>query len=240
MPPRFYCPLPMAAGGELVLPADAAHHAEKSLRLRNGDAVTVFDGTGNEYAGVIAFGGREVRVQLGERVLAERESPLAVTLVQALAVADKMDWIVQKAVELGACAVQPIAAERSVLRLEGERAMKRIGHWQQVATSAAEQCGRQQLTTVQPIAQLAPWLAERSAPQRWVLQPEGGTPLSRMPRPDGPVALLVGPEGGWSPAELATMHAAGCQPVALGPRVLRTETAGLAALAAMNALWGDY
>lgn len=237
---RFYCPSHLAPGVDVELPPDAAHHAEKVLRLRQGERVQVFDGDGSEYAGLIQFAGKRAHVQLERAIETPRESPLAVTLVQALAVADKMDWIVQKAVELGAQAVQPIAAERSVLRLEGERAEKRVAHWQQVAIGAAEQCGRSHLTPVRGIRKLAHWLADTAGTTRWVLHPEEAQPLTRMARPQGPVAVLVGPEGGWSPAELAMLKAAACQPVTLGPRVLRTETAGLAMLAAMHALWGDY
>jgi len=124
--------------------------------------------------------------------------------------------------------------------LAGDRAGKRIEHWRQVAVSAAEQCGRNRLCEVHDLLRLPTWLAQPSAGERWILAPEEGTSLSAMPHPEGPVSLLIGPEGGWSDKELAAAQAAGCQPVRLGPRVLRTETAGLAAIAAMMALWGDY
>ncbi|GAB2897750.1 16S rRNA (uracil(1498)-N(3))-methyltransferase [Uliginosibacterium flavum] len=200
----------------------------------------VFDGAGAEFLGELLDLAGKPGVRLRERLTVQREAPLQITLVQGLAVADKMDWIVQKAVELGAVAVQPVEAERCVLKLAGDRAGKRIEHWRQVAVSAAEQCGRSQLCEIGELQRLHHWLAQPAVGQRWILAPEQGTALSAMPRPDGPVSLLVGPEGGWSDKELAAAQAADCLPVRLGPRVLRTETAGLAAIAAMMALWGDY
>ncbi|NSL53472.1 16S rRNA (uracil(1498)-N(3))-methyltransferase [Uliginosibacterium aquaticum] len=240
MPPRFHCPLPLAADQSLRLPAEVAHHALRVLRLTYGESIVVFDGAGTEYLGELIKLDGEAAVRLDRKLDVQREAPLAVTLVQALAVADKMDWIVQKAVELGAVGVQPVDAERCVLKLAGDRAGKRIEHWRQVAVSAAEQCGRSHLCAVGELQKLPVWLAQPMAGERWILAPEGGTKLSAMPRPTEPVSLLIGPEGGWSDKELAAAQAAGCTPVSLGPRVLRTETAGLAALAAMMALWGDY
>lgn len=210
------------------------------LRLRAGEEVLLFDGCGGEFAGRLVDLEAGTGVALQQQVRVEREAPLRVTLVQGLAVADKMDWIVQKAVETGVARVQPVEAERSVLRLSGERAAKRVLHWRQVAVSAAEQCGRSHLCEVSEIERLTPWLARPFAGERWVLVPQGGERLSRLSPPTGPIALMVGPEGGWSEAELAAVRQAGCRPVAIGPRVLRTETAGVAAVAAMMALWGDY
>ncbi|MBS1209884.1 MAG: ribosomal methyltransferase RsmE [Proteobacteria bacterium] len=240
MPPRFHCPLQLSLGQDLLLPAEVAHHAVRVLRLRYGEDVVVFDGAGEEYLGELLDLAGKPAVRLRERLLVEREAPLRITLVQALAVADKMDWIVQKAVELGAAAFQPIEAERCVLKLAGDRVGKRIEHWRQVAVSAAEQCGRKRLCEVHALARLPAWLGQPDVGERWILAPEEGRALSEMPRPAGPVSLLIGPEGGWSDKELAAAQAAGCRPVRLGPRVLRTETAGLAAIAAMMALWGDY
>jgi 16S rRNA (uracil1498-N3)-methyltransferase len=240
MPSRFHCPQFLQAGPAFVLPPEASHHAMRVLRLRYGEAVYIFDGEGVEYRAVLTEIDGKPGVVLGERVEENREAPFAVTLVQALAVADKMDWIVQKAVEMGAVGVQPVEAERSVLRLAGERGTKRVEHWRQVAASAAEQCGRSRLCAVGDLRSLPQWLGSAAAGQRWILTPEGGTPLSAMPRPEAGVSLLIGPEGGWSEKEVAAALAAGCQPVRLGPRVLRTETAGVAAIAAMMALWGDF
>ena len=240
MLPRFYCPELPSQPMDYLLPSEVAHHAVRVLRLRYGERVAVFDGKGLEFeGGLIELEGRS-GVRLDERVASCREAPLGVSLVQALAVADKMDWIVQKAVELGAVRVQPVEAERSVLKLAGDRAEKRIQHWRQIAVSAAEQCGRNCLCEVAPVERLSRWLSQPFEGERWILAPEGGERFSALPKPTGPVALLVGPEGGWSEAELAAARSAGCKPVSLGPRVLRTETAGLAAMAAMMALWGDF
>jgi len=240
MPPRFHCPLRLSLGQDLLLPTDVAHHAVRVLRLRYGEDVVVFDGAGEEYLGELLDLAGKPAVRLRERLAVEREAPLRITLVQALAVADKMDWIVQKAVELGAAGVQPIEAERCVLKLSGDRADKRIEHWRQVAVSAAEQSGRSHLCEIGELKKLPAWLAQPVMGERWILAPAEGRALSALPRPAGPISLLIGPEGGWSDKELATAQAAGCLPVRLGPRVLRTETAGLAAIAAMMALWGDY
>ncbi|KAF7598978.1 MAG: 16S rRNA (uracil(1498)-N(3))-methyltransferase [Candidatus Dactylopiibacterium carminicum] len=240
MPPRFHCPLPLVVGQTLPLPAEVAHHAIRVLRMRPGEALALFDGQGHECLGELTEVDGTPAARLTEAVPDTREAPLAITLVQALAVADKMDWIVQKAVELGAVAVQPVEAERCVLKLAGDRVGKRVAHWQQIAVGAAEQCGRNRLCRVENPQSLSRWLQTPFNGERWILAPGEGVALSGMQPPQGPVALLIGPEGGWSEVELAKAGAAGCRPVSLGPRVLRTETAGLAALAAMMALWGDY
>ena len=255
MLPRFFCPIPLSVGSDIVLPRELAHHAGQVLRLRGGDEVALFNGEGGEFRGTLGGAGRELHVSLNVYDAADRLAALDITLVQALAVADKMDWIVQKAAELGVRRVQPVAAERSVLKLVGDRETKRLAHWRQIAVSAAEQCGCNLPLQVDALQSLAQWLEKflaaamdtdsgarqaDHAMQRWILHPEEGVRLSTLPRPTGPVALLIGPEGGWSPKELAAAKKAGCQPVALGPRVLRTETAGLAAVAAMSALWGDF
>jgi len=237
--------MPLSVGVEVTLPREMAHHAGQVLRLREGDELVLFNGEGGEFRGSLHGTGRELRVSLKDYAAIDRLTPLDITLVQALAVADKMDWIVQKAAELGVRCVQPVAAERSVLKLVGDREAKRLAHWRQVAVSAAEQCGCNRPLQVGELQSLAHWLdksesASDSGMQCWILHPEEGERLSGMPRPGGPVALLIGPEGGWSPAELTAARRAGCMSVAMGPRVLRTETAGLAAVAAMLALWGDF
>ncbi|MCK2089526.1 16S rRNA (uracil(1498)-N(3))-methyltransferase [Thauera aromatica] len=237
---RFHFPDRLPAGGEVVLPEALAHHALRVLRLREGEALALFDGEGGEVAARLVVRGKTAVAVLGERSAADRESPLQVVLVQALATGDKMDWIVQKAVELGVAAIQPVQAERSVLRLGGERADKRVAHWQQVAVSACEQCGRNRIPEVRPVQALGQWLASHREARNYLLAPGGASGFADAPRPPAGVHLLVGPEGGWSEAELAAADAAGCQRVSLGPRVLRTETAGLAALAVVQARWGDF
>jgi 16S rRNA (uracil1498-N3)-methyltransferase len=239
---RFHCPFPLAPGARVELPAEAAHHAVRVLRLGPGDPVVLFDGRGGEWRARLERAGKAVLGILEEFTAVDRESPLAVTLAQALPAADKMDWIVQKGVELGVSAVRPLVARRSVVRLSGERMERRVAHWQAVAVAACEQCGRNRLPEVASLADLAHYLGEAPAAGelRLVLAPDGEPRLSELPRPAGPVTLLVGPEGGFEEGELAAIRWAGFLPVRLGARVLRTETAGLAALAAMQALWGDY
>lgn len=240
MNPRFFCPDGLLPASDMPLPAAVAHHAERVLRLAVGDPVTLFDGQGGECAASILAFGKQPLARLGPRLAIERESPLQITLVQALASGDKMDWVVQKAVELGVAAVQPVAAERSVLKLAGERADKRVAHWQQVAVAACEQSGRNRVPVVGEILPLARYLARPFDGTRLILAPGADGALARKARPSRPLAILIGPEGGWSPAELDLAARAGCEPLALGPRVLRTETAGLAALAAMQTVWGDF
>ena len=237
---RFHFPDRLPAGGEVALPEALAHHALRVLRLRDGEVVVLFDGGGGEVEARLAVRGKAVFAQLGEARTVERESPLRIVLVQALASGDKMDWVVQKAVELGAHAVQPVQAERSVLRLAGERADKRVAHWQQVAVAACEQCGRNRIPEILPLQPLVHWLGTHRDALNYVLAPGGAKGFADEPEPKDVVHLLVGPEGGWSEVEIAAFDAAGCRPVRLGPRVLRTETAGLAAVAALQARWGDF
>lgn len=237
---RFFFPERLPAGGEVVLPEALAHHAARVLRLQDGDAVILFDGSGGEVPARLAVSGRRWSAWLDAPCAVERESPLELVLVQALASGDKMDWVVQKSTELGVAAVLPVAAARSVLRLAGERADKRRAHWQQVAVSACEQSGRNRIPEVAPIQPLLQWLAAARGQAAWVLAPGGGDGLPAGERPEGVVHVLVGPEGGWTEGELAACDAAGVRRMTLGPRVLRTETAGLAALAVLQARWGDF
>jgi 16S rRNA (uracil1498-N3)-methyltransferase len=242
MTPRFFCPPPLAAGAEIALPAGAAHHALHVLRLKAGDAVTLFDGAGGEYAGQLAQASpRAIAVRILERRAIERESPLAVTLVQGLAAADRMDYAVQKAVELGAAAIAPVMTARSVARLDAARAARRAEHWRQIAIAACEQSGRNRLPQVHVPRALAAWLRAASTAQlRVLLAPDAAGSLGDLPKPAGAIELLIGPEGGFTAEESAAALAAGFRAVRLGPRILRTETAGAAMLAAMNALWGDW
>jgi 16S rRNA (uracil1498-N3)-methyltransferase len=222
----------------MVLPDAVANHAVRVLRLRAGDALVLFDGAGGECAATLTEVTKSsATVRLSEYSQASRESPLDLWLVQALAVGDKMDWIVQKAVELGATGILPWQAERSVLKLDAARAEKRRAHWESVAISACEQCGRNRIPFVEAPQSLAGVLA-RCADRRLVAMlpvAENAKPLSAEP-----MALVIGPEGGFSDAEIAQLRSANAASLTLGPRVLRTETAGLAALAALNARFGDF
>ena len=238
--PRIHCDLRLGPGAQFSLAPDAAQHVAKSLRLKTGDALTVFDGRGGEYEAVIQKVDRDrVEVKVGAFRDVDRESSLDVGLVQGLPEADKMDWIIQKATELGVAWIQPIVCDRSVVRLSGERAARREAHWQRVAVAACEQCGRDRIPEVKPTISFQGWIVAADKTPRWILVPEG-TPIRALGAPQGPFELLVGPEGGLSDRERELSVSAGCQPVSLGRRVLRTETAALVALAAAHALWGDF
>ena len=241
--PRFYCPPPLPDQGSFNLPADAAHHASRVLRLREGDHVQMFDGQGRECHGVIsALSGKQVVVGDLIQVDANRESPLPVRLAQALCSSEKMDWVIQKATELGVTEIQPLATERSVARLSAERAAKRTEHWQQVAISACEQCGRNVLPVIHPPLDIMVWLQQMraSASSKFILLPQGATSLQAQARPQGMAVLLIGAEGGFSQAESDSALLCGFTPIRLGARVLRTETAAVAGLAALQTLWGDF
>ncbi len=238
--PRIHCDLRLGPGAQFTLPDDAAQHVARSLRLKAGDALVVFDGRGGEYDATIQRIDRDrVDVKVGAFRDAERESTLALGLVQGLPEADKMDWIIQKATELGTAWIQPVTCERSVVRLSGDRAARREAHWRRVAIAAAEQCGRTRIPDVRPTLGFLSWLAVPAETPRWMLAP-GAQPIAAQASPPSPLELVVGPEGGFSERERLLLVDRGCVGVSLGPRVLRTETAPLAALAAIHALWGDF
>lgn len=230
--PRFFVDSPLQQPGEIALPAGAARHVQV-LRLQPGDALTLFDGTGPEWqAEVTAMGRSEVRVNLIAAEQPARELPRAVTLAVVMPANDRMDFLVEKASELGAMALQPLVGERSVLRLAGERADKKRSHWQGVAIAAAEQCGRTVPMRIEPVLPLPAWLAALPAPAgdewRGLLSPRAASPLAAFAQPRA--LFLSGPEGGLSEAEAAAACAHGFAAVTLGPRVLRADTAPLAVL----------
>jgi 16S rRNA (uracil1498-N3)-methyltransferase len=242
MIPRFHCPFPLAPGAQVELPEQAAHHAMKVLRMQAGDSVILFDGRGGEWLAEILGAGRTARVTLKAFIDRDCESPLDITLVQGLPSGDKMDWVVEKCVELGVTSIQPVAAKRSVIRLSAERMARRVAHWNGIASAACEQCGRNHVPIVAPVLDLPQYLAKVMAQnaRRLLLAPEGSTTLQALGKPLEPVIVMVGPEGGWEEGEMQAAHAAGFTAVRLGPRVLRTETAGAAVLAAMQSVWGDF
>ena len=240
---RIHVDLSLAAGAEAALPAQAGEHVARVLRLAAGDPLTLFNGDGNDYAATITgIGKREVLVQVLDRQAVDRESPLRLTLAQGVARGEKMDLIVQKATELGVVRIAPLLTERAEVRLDAARAEKRLAHWRAVAASACEQCGRARLPEILPTQTLPAWLAslDGDAVLRLALLPEA-TASARALRPGSNGALLVvGPEGGLGERDVALLGEAGFNGLRLGPRILRTETAGLAALAALQALHGDF
>jgi 16S rRNA (uracil1498-N3)-methyltransferase len=253
MRPRLYCPTPLHATDIIDLPSAQAHHASRVLRLREGDAVTLFNGEGGEFEARLGrIESRSVSAEVGAHHAVERESPLSVTLLQGLAGAERMDYVIQKAVEMGVSAIAPVTMARSVPRLDDARALKRAEHWRSVIAASCEQCGRNRLPLLHPLRDFdtglgapdsvdtGPHLATTAVALSLVLSPGEGSSLTAFDRPSGAIRLLIGPEGGFAPEELAAAQRAGYRSVRLGPRVLRTETAGVAVLAAMNALWGDW
>ena len=238
--PRFFCPAPLLDGHSLSLPASAARHVQV-LRLQPGQTITLFNGEGGEWDATITRMGRsDVDVTLGAHHSIERDPGRAVHLALGMPANERMDWLVEKAAELGASSLQPLHTAHSVLRLAGERASKKQAHWQSVAIAACEQCGGNRVPTVQPVADFTAWL--KALPPVGTAKPdmrcllslaEGTQPLAQALQSvagDTPVLFLSGPEGGLNPQEDAQARAAGFVPVTLGPRVLRAETAALAAL----------
>jgi len=237
--PRFYCDLPIEAGQLLRLPETIARHVQV-LRLKVGDVVTLFNGLGGEYAGTIAgIDKKQVEVAVKTFSAREAEPPHAITIAQGLPEGAKMDWIVEKAVELGATGIQPLMCSRSIIRLDDERAGKKMIHWQGIMAAAAEQCGRNRLPVLGAPLRFDHWVAQHSMHRRVLLSPRANESLQTWARhqPGQAITLMIGPEGGWSEHEerLAISHGALC--LGMGERVLRTETAGMAALAALQALW---
>ncbi|SFU35386.1 16S rRNA (uracil(1498)-N(3))-methyltransferase [Nitrosospira multiformis] len=252
--PRFYCPVEIFAEQVLELPSAVAHHAARVLRLEPGDEVVLFNGDGGEFTSVISRISKQgVAVVVERHVQVERESPLTILLAQAVCMGEKMDWIVQKAVELGVTRIQPLITKQSVVRLSGERGEKRVSHLQKVVISACEQCGRNRVPKVLSLAALENWLGTQTESCRTCsdsLSPDACFMLSPFARKGlrdfkhssniSSIILLVGPEGGFTRDEEAAAMVAGFIPLRLGNRILRTESAALAAVGAMQALWGDY
>ena len=238
--PRFLVDTALVSGAQLTLPPDAGHHASRVLRMREGDSVALFNGRGGEYAARVLRVSRDrVEVEVGAFTPTERESPLEITLAQGISAGDRMDLTIQKAVELGVTSLQPLIAERSVVRLKGDRGDSRRNHWQRVAAAACEQCGRNRVPPVAAALAANAYHAPENA-LKLLLAPGAGTGLRTLvTSAQKPIVLAAGPEAGFSQREEAILITAGFIPVHLGPRVLRTETAGPAALAALNALVGD-
>jgi 16S rRNA (uracil1498-N3)-methyltransferase len=235
--PRFFTAQALCDGITLDLEPEPARHIARTLRMQAGDTLVLFDGDGLEYPGeIIALDKRTVRVRCASGMAIDRESPLQVELGIGLSRGERMDWVVQKATELGVQRIAPLLSTRA-LRLPGERSAKKREHWQRIARSACEQCGRNRVPEVLEPQALPKWLEQLQAPLRLVLDPRAAA--QPLPAQAQAVALLCGPEGGLDEDEVRRAVDAGFSPLALGPRVLRTETAPVAALAVLQAKWGD-
>jgi len=237
---RVYLDAPLETGGRVALTGSAARHLTRVLRLRPGQALTLFNGGGGEYAATIeAAHGEKVAVAVGEAQAIERESPLALTLAQGVSRGERMDLVVQKATELGASRIVPLLTERSVVRLSAPQAARKLEHWRAIAIAACEQSGRNRLPKVLSPVPLAEFLRQGASGSRLLLSPTGSTRIQDVPTPVSSVTVLIGPEGGLTDAEQQAAVEAGFIPVRLGPRVLRTETAAITALALVQREFGD-
>lgn len=237
--PRVYIDAELAAGATIELPADAARHVGKVLRLPAGSELELFNGHGGSWTAELTFSAGVAAAVLQQFSNDNAASPLAVTLLQAVGRGERMDYAIQKAVELGVTAIQPIFSERTVVKLDGPRLEKRMQHWRGVIASACEQCGLNVLPKLLAAQPLKLALPAQEAELKLVLAPTAQQTLQRQESPAS-VALLIGPEGGLSTAEIGAAEQLGWLPWQLGPRVLRTETAGLAALAVLQSTWGDF
>ncbi|WP_426337150.1 16S rRNA (uracil(1498)-N(3))-methyltransferase [Pseudoduganella sp. R-31] len=238
--PRFHVQQPFAAGQQLELPADVAHHINV-VRMEPGDTLTLFNGDGGEYTAVLTdVQKKKAWAEIKVFDPREAELPFAVTLAQALPEGSKMDWIIEKAVELGVAGIQPLAARRCVVRLSAERAEKKLEHWNGIVVSASEQCGRNRLASVAAPLEFREWIARQDLHKRVILTPRATESLADWARhqPAQALSIMVGPEGGFSDEEEAEALRHGVLPLSIGPRVLRTETAALAAVSILSAAWG--
>ena len=238
---RVFVDLPLREGARIALPEDAANHLVRVLRMQEGDACVLFNGDGRDVPATLrAANKRGVEAELGAPVAVDQESPLRIALVQGVARGEKMDWILQKATELGVASVFPVQSDRSEVKLEGDRATKRLAHWRSVVVSGCEQSGRARVPDVAPAQSLQALVAGGlPSMRRFLLDPEAPYAIATVPAIEGDCVLAVGPEGGWSPRDRQVLQAAGFEGLRLGPRILRTETAGIAAIAALQARFGD-
>ena len=239
-PIRIYVEQPLATGAEISLPAGAGEHLTRVLRLAAGARVLLFNGDGHDYPATLLDTARSgARARIEGTQAAAAESPLALTLVQSIARGEKMDWILQKATELGVARIVPVFTARTEVRLDGGRGDKRLAHWHGVLCAACEQCGRARLPRLDAPQPLAHWLATAAREGSLLtLDPRSSTRVRDLPALSA-AQLVIGPEGGLDAADLLLLHAAGARGLTLGPRVLRTETAGMAALAMLQSHHGD-
>lgn len=239
--PRFYVPQALAVGALVDLPEPVVRHLQV-LRLAPGALITLFNGTGGEYGAALKdLGKKHAVASVVDFTPRETELDYRITLAQALPEAAKMDWIIEKAVELGVSAVQPLAAQRCVVRLSAERASRKIAHWEGIIVAASEQCGRNRLTALGEPSDFSTWIARDPGSTRILLTPRSDLSLSAWAAGAAPqaVTLIVGPEGGLSDREEELARARGALALSMGPRILRTETAALAAVALLNGIWGQ-
>lgn len=239
---RFFYPFELTIGASIDLPDAVAHHCFV-LRLQQGTPITLFNGTGGSYvASLVSIEKKRATAEVKTFDPTEVELPYAITLAQALPEASKMDWIIEKAVELGSAGIQPLVTQRCVTRLSGERAEKRRSHWQAIIASASEQCGRNRLAQLAEIVNFNLWITQQDLHKRLFLSPDAEMSIADWARhqPAQAVTIMIGPEGGFTEQEQQLALSQGAIALSLGARVLRTETAGMAAIASLNAVWGGF
>jgi 16S rRNA (uracil1498-N3)-methyltransferase len=238
--PRIYTPQTLAGSSFVELEQQASHHINKVLRMQEGDSIILFNGDGFDYtARIDSIHKKSLSASINDAIVRETESPLSIHLGIGISKGDRMDWIMQKATELGVTAITPLFTERTEVRLKGERLEKKHLHWQQIIISACEQSGRSVLTKLAPATRIDLWTTSNDAEKKFVLHHRSTQSLDSEDTPKS-IALLVGPEGGLSEAEIKAAEKQNFDALALGPRVLRTETAPLAALSVLQYLWGDF
>jgi len=238
--PRVYCPISLALNTPISLDDNAAHYLGKVLRMSAGRPIVVFNGEGGEYSGTISdVGKKHVQVMLDSFANTERESPLVIELAVGLSRGERWDFVLQKATELGVTRIVPLATERTEVKLKGDRLEKKWQHWRQIIVSACEQCQRNRIPELAPLTTLADYLSETKTEQKFVLHHRDNQGLPSGVSPSS-AALLIGPEGGLSDNEITAAQETGFNPLALGPRVMRTETAPVAAISVLQYQWGDF
>ncbi len=238
--PRIYTDQTLICEQNIILENTAANHIHRVLRLKTGSELTLFNGLGGEYKAMIkSIDKRQVTVKVTHHNTKEIESPLNITLVQGISRGERMDYTIQKAVELGVTRIVPLKTRRCIVKLDEIRAKKKIKHWQKIIVSACEQCGRNQIPTIENITSFEKWLAEQHQAFNLILDPTATLKITELKKPSIAINLFVGPEGGFDDKELilAQTHQYTC--IRLGPRILRTETAPITALSALQTLWGD-
>jgi 16S rRNA (uracil1498-N3)-methyltransferase len=242
-PTRLFSPVPLQPKSVFTMDSGQARYLTRALRLRPGDSLTLFDGTGGEYpAKILTAGKSAVEVETGDLAESSTESNLSLRLLQGISKGDRFDTVVQKTTELGVQRISPVQSDYSVVKLDKAKAAKRGEHWQKIAQSACEQCGRNVVPRIDALVLMNEWFEqnEEDNTTRLILMPNASTSLSALTRPAGAVTLLIGPEGGFSDVEQEHALASGFVAVAIGPRVLRTETAAIAAITIVQTLWGDF
>lgn len=238
--PRLFIDMSLMTGEVIVLPRDKAHHITHVLRMRMGDSIKLFNNLGAEYESkIIDICKKSVQLVIGESCAVTNESPLTINLCLAIARGQHMDFSIQKAVELGVKNIIPVVSEFSNVKIQDNRMQNKLMHWQNIIISATEQCGRVCLTQIKDPVSFTEWLCSDSAKTRLILHPASQQSLSNINPSDNELTLIVGPEGGFSDTEIEQAQEKGCEPIGLGPRILRTETAVVSAVSNVQQLWGD-